>query len=65
MQPEILLAEDLQHGRLLPLMSEFQPLAKPVHILTFTNRQQLPKIRLYVDFLLKNFSASLYALNLE
>lgn len=43
MQPEILLAEDLQHGRLLPLMSEFQPLAKPVHILTFANRQQLPK----------------------
>ncbi|HGV3481958.1 TPA: LysR family transcriptional regulator, partial [Klebsiella variicola subsp. variicola] len=36
-----------------------------VHILTFANRQQLPKIRLYVDFLLKNFSASLYALNLE
>jgi len=65
MQPEILLAEDLQHGRLLPLMSEFQPLAKPVHTLTFANRQQLPKIRLYVDFLLKNFSASLYALNLE
>ncbi|MNF11410.1 hypothetical protein D3C80_2126230 [compost metagenome] len=59
MQPEVLLAEDLRQGRLIPLLPEYQPLAKPVHILTFADRQQLPKIRLYVDFLLQHFKETL------
>lgn len=59
MQPEVLLADDLQQGKLIVLMSEFQPLAKPVHILTFADRQQLPKIRFYVDFLLQHLRRSL------
>ncbi|MBI6138928.1 HTH-type transcriptional regulator DmlR [compost metagenome] len=59
MQPEVLLAEDLRQGRLIPLLPEYQPLAKPVHILTFADRQQLPKVRLYVDFLLQHFKETL------
>lgn len=59
MQPEVLLTEDLRQGRLIPLLPEYQPLAKPVHILTFADRQQLPKIRLYVDFLLQHFKDTL------
>lgn len=59
MQPEVLLAEDLRQGRLIPLLPEYQPLARQVHILTFADRQQLPKIRLYVDFLLQHFKETL------
>ncbi|MEG3133103.1 LysR family transcriptional regulator [Rouxiella sp. T17] len=59
MQPEVLLAEDVRQGRLIPLLSEYQPLVKPVHIMTFADRQQLPKIRFYVDFLLQHFRKSL------
>ncbi|WP_414148530.1 LysR substrate-binding domain-containing protein [Erwinia sp. BNK-24-b] len=59
MQPEVLLAEDLQQGRLVALLPEWQPPTKPVHILTFADRQQLPKIRLYVDFLLQHFKEGL------
>lgn len=59
MQPEVLLAEDLSQGRLIPLLPEYQPLARPVHILTFVDRQQLPKIRLYVEFFLQHFRGTL------
>lgn len=59
MQPEILLAEDLRKGKLIPLLSDYPPVAKPVHILTFADRQQLPKIRLYVDFLIQHFKETL------
>jgi len=59
MQPEVLIADDLREGRLVPLLSGFQPVARPVHIVTFSDRQQLPKIRLYVDFLLQHFRESL------
>jgi len=59
MQPEVLLSEDLREGRLVPLLPEYQPLARPVHILTFMDRQQLPKIRLYVEYLLQLFNQTL------
>lgn len=59
MQPEVLLSEDLREGRLVPLLPEYQPLARPVHILTFMDRQQLPKIRLYVEYLLQHFNQTL------
>ncbi|MCW1874962.1 LysR family transcriptional regulator [Erwinia sp. INIA-01] len=59
MQPEVLIADDVREGRLVPLLSEYQPVAKPVHIVTFADRRQLPKIRLYVDFLLQQFRESL------
>lgn len=59
MQPEVLLARDIQQGKLITVLSAYQPVAKAVHILTFADRQQLPKVRHYVDFLLQHFRQSL------
>lgn len=57
MQPEVLLAQDVQAGKLRILLPDCTPPAKPVHILTFADRQQLPKIRLLVAFLLEQMQA--------
>ena len=59
MQPEVLLAKELSQGRLVPLIPDFQPLAKPVHVLTFSDRKQLPKVSHYVEYLLTQFRQSL------
>lgn len=59
MQPEILLADDLRSGKLIRLFNHMATPTKPVHLLTFADRQQLPKIRHYVDYVYKNLSQSL------
>ena len=59
MQPEVLLAEDVKSGRLIELFSHMATPGKPVHLLTFADRQQLPKIRYYVEHLRKHLSQSL------
>lgn len=59
MQPEVLLAEDVKSGRLTRLFSHMATPARAVHILTFADRQQLPKIRYYVDHLRQHLSRSL------
>lgn len=59
MQPEILLADDLRSGKLIRLFSHMDTPVRPVHLLTFADRQQLPKIRHYVDYVYKNLSQSL------
>lgn len=55
MQPEILLAEDVRAGRLVPLLADFLVRARPMHVLTFPDRKPTPKIRSFVDFLIARF----------
>ncbi|ADU71627.1 transcriptional regulator, LysR family (plasmid) [Pantoea sp. At-9b] len=59
MQPEVLLADDLRSGHLIRLFNQMTTPARPVHLLTFADRQQLPKIRHYVDHLRLHLSHSL------
>jgi len=52
MQPELLLAEDLAAGRLVPVLQDCTPAARPVHLVYCPDRQQLPKLRRFVEHVL-------------
>lgn len=54
-QPEILLGDDIRAGRLVPLLADFLPRPRPMHVLTFPDRRPTPKIRSFVDFLIARF----------
>lgn len=55
MQPELLLQEDIAAGRLVPLLPDFLPRPRPMHVLTFPDRKLTPKVRSFVDFLCARF----------
>lgn len=53
LQPRILVAEDLAAGRLVSVLEASTPAGRPVHALYRQDRQPLPKLRTFVDFLVK------------
>lgn len=55
MQPEILLDDDLRAGRLVTLLPDYVPRARPMHVLTVSDRKPPPKIRTFVDFIVRRF----------
>lgn len=57
MQPEILLVEDILSGRLCPVLQNYAPLPKPVHLLTLADRAPTPKVRTFIDFLVARSAA--------
>ena len=57
MQPEILLRDDIQAGRLVPVLQDFLPRPKPMHVLTLPDRRPTPKIRSFTDFLCTRFKS--------
>ncbi len=59
MQPELLLREDIQAGRLVPVLVDVLAPTMPVHVLFHKDRQQLPRVRSLVDFLVSRLSKSL------
>lgn len=58
-QPRILLQADLEAGRLVAVLAEFVPPPMPVHLIYPRDRQQLPKLRSFVDFMVQRFGQSL------
>lgn len=42
MQPEVLLAEQIRDGRLVPVLTRCVSAARPVHIVYAPDRRQLP-----------------------
>lgn len=56
MQPQVLLTEDLQAGRLIALLPDAVPQAKPVHLIYPLDRQPLPKLRAFIDFAVARWS---------
>ncbi|EEG07498.1 LysR family transcriptional regulator [Pseudogulbenkiania ferrooxidans] len=57
MQPEVLLAEDVAAGRLVEILADYLPSSKPMHVLYLPDRQQVPKLRAFIDFVLQRFGA--------
>lgn len=55
MQPRIILQDDVRAGRLISLLEEFIPKPLPIHVLFAKERQQLPKIRTLIDFIVERF----------
>jgi len=59
MQPVVLLQDDLDAGRLVPVLQEEVSCAMPVHLVFPRDRLQLPKMRAFVDFVVSRLSNSL------
>lgn len=53
MQPEVLLADDLAAGRLVPVLTDCLPPERPVHLVYPPDRRQLPKLARFVEHLVK------------
>jgi DNA-binding transcriptional LysR family regulator len=55
MQTEILLAEDVAAGRLVPLLEDYLPAPRPIHLVYPRDRQATPKLTTFVEFMLERF----------
>jgi DNA-binding transcriptional LysR family regulator len=52
MQPEVLLAEDLLAGRLVAVLKDCTPPPRAMHLVYSPDRQQLPKLKRFIDHVL-------------
>jgi DNA-binding transcriptional LysR family regulator len=55
MQAEALVSEDIASGRLLSLLESHLPPPRPMHLLYPRDRQPVPKLTTFVDFMLERF----------
>lgn len=55
--PKYSLIEDLQNGRLVPVLPQFPPGSMPVSLLYPRNRQLSPRVRVFIDWVVKEFAA--------
>lgn len=53
MQPEVLLADDLASGALVPVMQHCLPVPRPVQLVYAPDRRQLPKLARFVEFVVE------------
>jgi len=52
--PSYMVMDDLEAGRLVPLMKRYWPMMQPYHILYLDRRLVSKRIRVFIDFLIKN-----------
>ena len=57
MQPEVLLADDLACGALVPVMQACLPAPRPVQLVYAPDRRQLPKLARFVEFVVAQLGA--------
>ena len=50
--PELLVHDDIESGRLVPVLAEHGPPPRPLHLLTFPDRRPMPKVVSFVQFML-------------
>ncbi|MBI1773485.1 MAG: LysR family transcriptional regulator [Burkholderiales bacterium] len=55
MQSELLLASEVAAGRLVPLMEDYVPAPRPMHLLYPRDRQPTPKLSTFIEFMLDRF----------
>ncbi len=55
MQPEVLLGEDVAAGRLVEILEDFWPSPLPMHLLYPRDRQAVPKLTTFIEFMLAKF----------
>jgi len=55
MQPEILLHDDLQAGRLVPILPCYAPRARPMHLLRSADHRPPAKVRSFTNFMVERF----------
>ncbi len=55
MQAEIVLADEIRRGALIPLLKEFIPSPRPMHLIYPSDRQPTPKLTTFIEFLVQRF----------
>jgi DNA-binding transcriptional LysR family regulator len=55
MQAEMLLANEIAAGRLVPVLEDCVPVARPMHLVYSRDRQPTPKLKTFIDFMLARF----------
>jgi DNA-binding transcriptional LysR family regulator len=50
MLPDVTVRHDLEDGRLLPLLQDYRPPSRPMHLVYTQDRYRLPKLRRFVEF---------------
>ena len=53
LQPRILVREEIEAGRLIPLLTAYRPQSRPLQLLTLPDRQPAPKLRAFIDALVR------------
>jgi len=59
MQPKILLEDDVVAGRLVAVLDKYLPPPSPVHLVYQRDRQQLPKMKTLISFIVERFTGTL------
>ncbi|CAN7148600.1 LysR family transcriptional regulator [Pseudoduganella sp. LjRoot289] len=57
MQAEMLLAKEIEAGRLVAVLQDYVPVARPMHLVYSRDRQPTPKLKTFIDFMLARFGA--------
>ena len=55
MQAEVLLAQDIAAGRLVPVLCVYLPPARPMHLVYQRDRRATPKLTTFIDFIVERF----------
>ena len=55
MQAEIVLADDIKRGHLIPILQDFIPEPKPMHLIYPRDRQPTPKLSTFIEFVVQRF----------
>ena len=55
MQAEVLLAQDIAAGRLVQVLCDYMPAARPMNLVYPRDRQATPKLTTFVDFIVERF----------
>ena len=53
LQPRVLVGEQIEDGRLKPLLKGYAPQSRPIQLLTHPDRQPTPKLRSFVDAIVR------------
>lgn len=53
MQAEVLLAKDIAEGRLVPLLRDYLPAPRPMHLVYPRDRRATPKLITFIEFILE------------
>ena len=59
MQPEVLVGDDVAAGRLIRILPDYEPPSRPMHIVYLADRRPTPKLRSFIDFVVKAFGEDL------
>ncbi|NVE01457.1 LysR family transcriptional regulator [Massilia sp. BJB1822] len=55
LQAEVMLADDVARGRLVPILRDYWPAPRPMHLVYQRDRQSTPKLASFVEFVVERF----------